>query len=79
MSSFNLPPGVESYMIPGNRPEDEKFEAFLEAILSNLREDLGYEMNLSEDEIRFCEARWREEESPTEIADELFFRRIGVE
>ena len=25
-----LPPGVESYMIPGNRPEDELYEKFTE-------------------------------------------------
>ena len=27
-----LPPGVETWMIPGNRPEDEEWEELLEAI-----------------------------------------------
>ena len=30
--SSNLPPGVTESMIPGNRPEDEAWETFLETV-----------------------------------------------
>jgi len=38
MSKFgwDLPPGVTTSMLPGNTPEDEAFEAFLEEIYSHL-------------------------------------------
>ena len=32
MSSFNLPPGCSESDIPGNRPEDAKWEALIEDI-----------------------------------------------
>jgi|SRR5215469_408423 len=37
----NLPPGVTESMIPGNRPEDEAHDKFIEHIFTMLGESIG--------------------------------------
>ena len=39
MTGFNLPPGCSVSDIPGNRPEDEREEAFWDALTERCRED----------------------------------------
>ena len=36
-----MPPGVEVHHIPGNRPEDERYEKFHEHIQQMLEESIG--------------------------------------
>jgi hypothetical protein len=40
MSDFNLPPGVTTDMIPGNRPEDLRFEYLLEETYNEVQDQL---------------------------------------
>ena len=39
MTGWNLPPGCEEYMIPGNRPEDIAWDKFIENNLEGLWEE----------------------------------------
>lgn len=39
MGGFNLPPGCSVSDIPGNRPEDEREEAFMEALDAKVEQE----------------------------------------
>lgn len=39
MRLSNLPPGVTDSMIPGNRPEDEEWDSFLEEVTRDTDEN----------------------------------------
>ena len=41
MTGFNLPPGVEVHHIPGNTPEDEKYDKFHEHVEKMLESSIG--------------------------------------
>jgi len=43
MSSWNMPPGVTTNMIPGNRPEDLAEEEFWDKLTGKLMEELKME------------------------------------
>lgn len=49
MSTWNMPPGVNTNMIPGNRPEDLAEEAFYDALYEKLTEDQQRFLDMHDD------------------------------
>lgn len=60
-----LPPGVETWMIPGNRPEDEEWEELLEAIAEDAENLVANAKN------RLNDSRYFDDYSVSELIQEV--------
>jgi len=60
-----LPPGVETWMIPGNRPEDEEWEELLEAIAEDAENLVANAKN------RLNDSRYFDDYSASELIQEV--------
>jgi hypothetical protein len=67
MSDYNLPPGCKSSDIPGNRPEDEKYENWISELIGYL-DAVG--STLQYDEI--WDEMYADGLTPEEAADKLY-------
>lgn len=60
-----LPPGVETWMIPGNRPQDEEWEELLEAIAEDAENLVANAKN------RLNDSRYFDDCSASELIQEV--------